>query len=185
MSSGDHINMSDTDVAQEDLSFFETEQPVNDDEMSILVASILDEEMYGINWLEIMQDECPDRYSVSEESSSLSECTDLNWSSPVEDVCVLPVKPQEEHPVKICRHCNGSIPLPILISSIPPPLHFPREKCDGLSLKASIMASVTLHETHPCSCKPQQKNASKIGMKYKKDKVATKTKVSRKIKGWR
>jgi hypothetical protein len=112
--------MSDTDVAQEDLSFFETEQPVNDDEMSILVASILDEEMYGINWLEIMQDECPDRYSVSEESSSLSECTDLNWSSPVEDVCVLPVKPQEEHPVKICRHCNGSIPLPILISSIPP-----------------------------------------------------------------
>ncbi|GAX27317.1 hypothetical protein FisN_23Lh108 [Fistulifera solaris] len=182
MSTREQINMIVYNTVQEELFFLEAEQPLNDDEMSILVESMLDEEMYGISLPEIMQDECPDRCSVSEDSSSMSEGTDLNGSAHVEDVCALPVKPHEEHPFKTCRHCKGKIPLPLLFSTIPSPLHLPKEKCDGSSLNAFLMASVSLHETHPCSCKPRKKNASKIGTKYNKDKVATKTKVASKIK---
>jgi hypothetical protein len=158
--------MSANDAVREALSFLEAEQSMKDDELSILAASIWDEEMYGISFSEIMQDECPDRYSVSEDSSSIIECIDLNKClNPVEENLALSALLPKEPPVKICRVCGKMTPLAILL---------PKTNCvDEHSLRESVIAQQGMPPEGPfCpSCNPRPKIFSKIGKKYNKGKV--------------
>lgn len=151
-----------------------------DDLWSILFDTSLDNEMDGsLSEITSIRDEqCPDQHSISEDSTDRSGNSEVEWSNLTEKSLTVPVPPQEDPPVKICRQCNGLIALPILL---------PKTEDEGEHSLRVLFSSVSKIFTKPCetpacSCIHKTKNASRKGMNYKtKKKVAVKANQVRKI----